>query len=497
MKKVISIILCLVMVFALSVPAFAAEDVKCPHIYVPGIVTSAVYTDKDNPTDNILNFDKDEITALVSGELAPAFIVYAADKNVDKLAKSVSSAVNEFFADWFNNSDGTAKGNSGAVVRYPSETAINNAGRMVFDYDWRGNPFDIAAELNEYINYITSTGKYDKVALSSHSLGSVVVLTYLSVYGYDKIMGVVLDTPTIDGVTYVGELFCGEAEITSEALAAYFEGVLGFTEYEEILESLLDILVMAGVTDSVSDFLDDALKKIYPTLFKETLVPMFGYWPTIWAMVPEDSFDKAVEYIFDDFCKGQDLSSLRGKIEDYNSLVRKGRKETLRNFDEVGRIGIISRYGFSALPITSSWDLLGDGVVETRSNSLGAITAVAGESFGEDYLKNKDMKYISPDKTVDASACLFPEKTWFVKNLIHVIGDKIVPLHSQILFNEEEATCDSFAVPRFTFYNAQTNSYETDETQPEIKEELTPFKMLLNFLKALFLKIADFFRGRK
>ena len=163
----------------------------------------------------------------------------------------------------------------------------------------------------------------------------------------------------------------------------------------------------------------------------------------------------------------------------------------------MGRIGIISRYGFSALPITSSWDLLGDGVVETRSNSLGAITAVAGESFGEDYLKNKDMKYISPDKTVDASACLFPEKTWFVKNLIHVIGDKIVPLHSQILFNEEEATCDSFAVPRFTFYNAQTNSYETDETQPEIKEELTPFKMLLNFLKALFLKIVDFFRGRK
>ena len=116
MKKIISIILCLVMVFALSVPAFAAEDVKCPHIYVPGSVTSAGYTDKDNPTDNILNFDKDEITALVSGELAPAFIVYAADKNVDKLAKSVSSAVNEFFADWFNNSDGTAKGNSGAVV---------------------------------------------------------------------------------------------------------------------------------------------------------------------------------------------------------------------------------------------------------------------------------------------------------------------------------------------------------------------------------------------
>ena len=497
MKKFISLILCLIMVFAMGVPAFAAEDIKCPVVYVPGIASSNIYNDKDNPTEIITNYEKEEITALIRDEIAPAFIVYAADQNSDKLAKTVSSALNEFFADWFNNPDGTAKGNSGAVVKYPTKAAINAAGRLTFHYDWRGDPVEIAADLNEYINYVTSEGKYDKVALSSHSLGSVVILAYLSIYGYDKIMGVVLDTPTIDGVTYVGELLCGEAVITSDALSAYLEGALGFTEYEELLESVLDILVMAGMTDSVSDFLDGALRKIYPTLFKETLVPMFGYWPTIWAMVPEEKFDESVEYIFDDFCKDQDLSVLRGKVEAYNDLVRKNRKETLKEFDETGRLAIISRYGYSSLPITGSWALLGDGVVETRSNSLGATTAPAGSCFSDEYLQDKDMKYISPDKTVDASTCLFPEKTWFIKNLMHTVTDKTAPLYSELLFGEEEATCDNSAVARFTFFDTQSGSFGSDETLPEKEEKLTPMQMLFNFLKALFKKLADLFSGNR
>ena len=497
MKKIISLTLCLVMLLALSAPAFAAEDILCPHVFVPGIATSPIYTDKDNPTDDILDITNEEITELVTSELAPAFVVYAADKDADKLAKSVSESLNEFFAGWFNNSDGTAKGNSGAILKYPSEAYINKAGTCIFDYDWRGDPVEIAAQLNDYINYVTDNGKYDKVTLSSHSMGSLVIVAYLSIYGYDKVQGVVLDTPTIDGVTYIGELFCGEAEITSDAIAAYLEGVLGFTDYQELLESVLDILVMAGMTDSLSDFLDGALKKIYPTLFKETLLPLFGYWPSIWAMVPEESIDSAMEYIFDEYCKGQDLSVLRGKVESYNTLVRASRKETLREFDEKGRMAVISRYGYSSLPLTGSWQLLGDCVVETRSNSLGATTAPAGECFGDDYLEGKDMKYISPDKTVDASTCLFPEKTWFIKNLAHMEVSDAMPLHIELLYSQQEATCDSFTTPRFTVYNSQTESFDTDESVPEKNEKLTPMEILFNFLKALVEKIINFFTGKK
>ena len=497
MKKLICLILCLVMMSALSAPAFAAEYVRCPHIYVPGFASSSIYTDKDNPTDNIMNFDKEELISLVSNELAPAFIVYAADKNTDKLAKTVSGALNELLADWFNNPDGTPKGNSGAVLRYPSESEINAAGRLTFRYDWRGDPLVVAAQLNDYINYVTENGKYDKVALSSHSMGSIIITTYLSVYGSDKITGIVFDSPTIDGITYIGELLNCRTVVTTASFTAAMKTLMSENEYEELVSSFLDIFEMAGITDSVSEFLDSALEKIYPTLCKETLIPLFGYWLPIWAMVPEAQVEESIEFIFDDLCKDQDLSELRSKIEAYNDIVRKNRYQTLTDFDSNGRFAVISRYGYSNLPVTDAWSLLGDSVVETKSSSLGAVTAPVGECLSEEYLEGKDMKYISPDKTVDASTCLFPEKTWFIKNFTHSDASSSLPLHSKLLFAETEATCDNFELSRFTVFDGEDESFPEDESEPVKNEELTPLQILFNFLKALFQKIADFFKGSK
>lgn len=493
MKKLISIILCIVMLLSLSVNVLGAEDVKCPIVYVPGIASSDIYTDKDNPTKTITEFEDDALSQAVKEEIVPAFIVYAADRNADKLAKTVSDSLNELFADWFNNPDGTAKGNSGVILRYPSQEQINAAGRLTFSYDWRGDPIEIASQLNDYINYVISTGKYDKVALASHSLGSVIITAYLSIYGYDKVMGVVFDSPSIDGVTYIGELLNCRTEVTAASLSAALKTLLSESEYKDLVSSSLDIFEMAGITDSLSVFLDSALKKIYPTVCKETLVPLFGRWLTIWAMVPQSHIDESMEFVFDNLLAQEDLSVLRGKVEEYNSLVRKNRKETLLEFDKVGRFAVISRYGYSNLPITDSWSLLGDSVVETKSSSLGAVTAAVGECFSDEYLEGKDMKYISPDKTVDASTCLFPEKTWFIKNFTHSDAKHAISLYPQFLFAQEELTCDSSEMPRFTVFNAETESFDTDETLSVKTEKLTPLQRLFNFLRALFEKLADLF----
>ena len=496
MKKIMCLIISLIMALSLCMPAFASEDVKCPHVYVPGFASSTIYTDKDNPTESIMNFEKEELISFVSAELAPAFIVYAADKDADKLAATVSSGLNELFADWFNNPDGTAKGNAGVVLRYPSKSEIDAAGRLSFRYDWRADPFEVAAQLNDYINYVIENGKYDKVALSSHSMGSVIITTYLSVYGSDKITGIVFDSPTIDGITYIGELLNCRTVVTTASLTAAMKTLMSENEYEEIVSSFLDIFEMAGMTESVSDFLDGALEKIYPTLCKETLIPLFGYWLPIWAMVPESQVEESIEFIFDGICKDQDLSVLRSKVEAYNSLVRENRYQTLTDFDKKGRFAVISRYGYSNLPITDSWSLLGDSVVETKSSSLGAVTAPVGECLSDEYLEGKDMKYISPDKTVDASTCLFPEKTWFIKNFTHSDASSALPLHSKLLFAQTEATCDNFELPRFTAFDGADESFPEDESAPVKNEKLTPFKILFNFLKALFNTIKNFFKGR-
>lgn len=493
-KKILSAVLCLVLVLTLTVPAFASEEaIKCPTVYVPGIASSYIYTDINEPSERIDEVDKEAVTAMIRDEIVPALIVYAADGDEDKLAHKISEAVNGVFEDWFNNPDGTPVGDAGAINTYPDVISENS--RLVFRYDWRGDPIVLAAQLNDYIDYVTKTAGTDKVALTSHSLGSVVILAYLSLYGYDKVAGIVLDSPVIDGVAYLGDLLCGETEITAQAFSLFFKGVMGATEYEDLVSSSLEILELSDVPELASDFLDNIFEKIGPVFFRETLVPLFGHWLTIWAMTPESKVEQAVEFVFGN-SEDEDTLALKNKIESYNSLVRKDRKETLLNFDKQGRIAIISRYGFSSLPVTSSWELLGDSVIETKSSALGATTSIVGECLSDEYLEDKDMKYISPDKTIDASTCLFPEKTWFVKNLLHTEAGVTGELQRQLLFGEEEATCDNSSVPRFTVYDYETQSFNTDDSVPAKAEKTSPLQKLFNFLAALFDRLISFFTGK-
>jgi hypothetical protein len=80
-------------------------------------------------------------------------------------------------------------------------------------------------------------------------------------------MGVVFDTPAIDGLTSVGELFSGKATFASEGIAALLKMVIGTTEYEELWSSVVDIFSLAGINESLSDFLNDAYEKIHISNF--------------------------------------------------------------------------------------------------------------------------------------------------------------------------------------------------------------------------------------
>ncbi|MBO7319370.1 MAG: hypothetical protein J6V06_05045 [Clostridia bacterium] len=497
-KKFISILICILMISALAVPVFAAGNtVKYPTIFVQGLQSSTLYTDTENPTESIAIPDASTLVELIKQEVLPAFIVYAANKDIDKLALTLTSVANEAFKHWANNPDGTPVGNSGAINNYPDPVTLNGDSQIYFKYDWRGDPLVIASDLNDYINYIIDNTAYDKVAISSHSLGGIVTLTYLSLYGYDKVAGIVFDSPAIEGVEYVGDLFCGEIEITSEGVLTFLKGTLGENEYKELISSSLDILEMAGLSELVIGTFDDAIDKITPILFKETLLPIFGSWLSIWAMVPPERIDEAVSYVFDDFCKDQDLSVIRGKIEEYNRVVRDNRIDTLLGYDEVGRVAVISRYGHTCFPITSSWNLIGDAVIETQSTSFGAVTAPLGDYFSDEYLEGKDMKYISPDKTIDASSCLFPEKTWFIKEILHEEIKYTKHMHSQLLFGDEEATCDNSEFARFSIFDRETDTISADSSKPQKAEEPTPLQRLFNFLKALLDKLIAFFSKDK
>lgn len=491
LTKLLALSLAFIMAFAVMPVSFAAGTDSCPVIYVPGIASNKLYHDVNDPDSAFAFPSVDEIKKMFTEKIAPALIVYAADKDSDKLAGVISDQFNIIFADYFNNADGSAKENSGAILQYPASVSKNS--RLRFDWDWRCDPFDAAAKLNDFINYAISKSDSEKVAITSHSLGSVVILTYLSVYGDSKISGIVYDTPVVDGVNYLGEFLLGNFETDGEALISAVKGIFSASEDRAFAESIMDVFSLAGIPDELSDLFNSVLDEVAPVIFSDTLVPLFARWPSIWAMVPEKDFETAVDFIFTDYLTCSDSVKLREKIEKYSS-VRNARYATLVDFDKESRFAVISRYGFSSLPLMDRWAETGDTVVETKSSSLGAITAPVGEHFDNAYLEGKDAKYISPDKTVDASSCLFRDKTWFIKGVQHSQTDVTGPLYNSLLFGEEEATCDNTALSRFTVYDAETDSIVDDNGKPEENGKKSPLKVLFNFLRELFKKILSFFK---
>ena len=56
-----------------------------------------------------------------------------------------------------------------------------------FRYDWRLDPYETAARLREYIDYMKELTGFDTVSLVGFSQGATVLNTYLTTYGYEDL----------------------------------------------------------------------------------------------------------------------------------------------------------------------------------------------------------------------------------------------------------------------------------------------------------------------
>ena len=74
------------------------------------------------------------------------------------------------------------------------------------------------------------------------------------------------------------------------------------------------------------------------------------------------------------------------------------------------------------LPLTPDMNYNADGIIETNRTSGGAFVADRGQTLPENYKQKVNYKtnMISPDRVIDASTCLVPQYTWFMKGLNHV-----------------------------------------------------------------------------
>ncbi len=424
LKNFIAVVLCVLMLMPLSFAFTASNEIiiekNVPQVNVVGLFGTTVYEDTDDvKSDTRWPISDGRFLDLIKNE-KDFLIESILTLDGDSLESRLIPKLKKLFEPYALDSSGELKNKTGIDFDWPDKSEIKKDSCIDFYYDWRLDPFATADELNRFIDYVIETSGCKKAALSAHSCGGVITNAYLSKYGSEKQQSIFLVSSAGQGTTFLGELMSGNFTLKGDSIEGFLKYLFTDSEYENLKAVAFSIINRTGIADGLLNLSDSAFSKAHDSLLNEFLIPILGTWPTIWAMTPDEYIDSAKNYVFDKIFKddGNDYSKLIEKIENYQVSVREKRKEILLDADKNCNLGVFSCYGYSSIPVSSSWYSMTDGVVDTKYTSLGATTTKYGKALSDSRLDSADPESISPDKTIDASTCLFPKQTWFVKTII-------------------------------------------------------------------------------
>ncbi len=471
-KVVLSVVLAMILVAMTMAPAFASGK-KCdcgtaPIVQVRGI-GETLYDGEGNPVFSAENIIKGILPAI------PSLTYYLATGDTDVLVDGLKQAVKDIFApvSYDNNLNRDTvvqveNYTSDPIESYVDFTAeevgseyilgqaiYNELGEghsYLFIYDWTANPFDIAADLNEFIEEVKEKSGHDKVSICAESMGGCMTNTYLALYGYDDVENLVMANAAFNGLEMLGQLFIGNPEIDGEALAGLIvQSIYGSAEYASLIPYI-------PVFEQLALFANDLFEQAGDRIYEEVLIPVFGYLPSFWCFIPEYHFEEAMKKMLPD--AGPKLLEF---VNEYYEKVASKTSDRVKEMVESEEVNYfcVSNYNKFIAPVTKTARWNSDGVIETYNTSGFATVADMGTTLGADYVQAVDMgrNMISPDNVVDASTCQAPMQTWFTKNWGHIaynLNDGTCDFYIWLLTANEQYTIDSNPqYPQFMYYNSE------------------------------------------
>lgn len=430
-QKLISVLLCLVMMLSLFVPAVsAAESKNIPIVFVGGRGTTL--HDKDCNVIYPMDFDKKQYILDACKEILPLLGTAVLTNNYDKYCDAFYEKVAAVYDEVVLPPSGVPENGSHSPFTWTKQALAkkvrkdNDPYRLndyAFYYDWRVDMWGVADSLNAYINDVIEVTGSDKVNLVGRCMGGNIVAAYLTKYGADKINKCLFYATTANGTFECGGPFSGQLEVEGEALARYASDILGDDCLNEFIRTALNLYNEATGMKLPVKMVTFIYNKIYENLVPRLLMSTYASFPSYWEMVDPAHYDAAKQFAFAG--KEAEYADFIAQIDNYHYNVMLPLHDTLRTLEANGlKIYVVAKYGKQMVPITKEADCLGDDTVELTSSSFGATCAKVNSVLSKDYIAAQTEKglerYISPDKQVDASTCLFPDKTWFVKNSKHL-----------------------------------------------------------------------------
>lgn len=435
MKRIVSLLLCVLMVFSLSLPAFAAaEPEEYPTIYVTGAQTNDLYSAEG---ERIWGSMSDiDFKSFLSESIMPCIeelLKGAAVRDYEAYAKKLNSYVVPLFEKVVLDKNGEAS-NGSHPANHSSTVAVSSkqSGYGMWDfrfwYDWRLSPVTTAEELKNYIDRVIGTTKKDKVQLVGRCYGANVIQAYITLYkdhALEYVSDVAYFASSVAGIDFMSALFSGEVVLDSKAVTNFVEYYL---EEENLIEddilsdfvyALLELFNQAKLLGIGTDTLLLLFDEIKYDLIPEVLPSIIGTWPSYWAMVTPELYEKARDFIFAE--NKQEYAGLIEKTDEYHYNVQLVAEETILELQDKGiNFYNFTKYGYPDMPLYEGAANESDSTTSVPRQSFGAECADYGETFSKEYLDSlTDKTYLSPDLKINAATALIPERSWFVKGLHH------------------------------------------------------------------------------
>jgi hypothetical protein len=205
-------------------------------------------------------------------------------------------------------------------------------------------------------------------------------------------------------------------------------------------------------------------------------------------MVNPELYEASRDFIFAG--REDEYAGFIAKTDKFHYEVQLQTEETILELQEKGiNFYIFTKYGFPDFPLYEGATNQSDGYTSVKKQSFGAVSADFGEVLSEEYINGlSDKTYLSPDYKIDASTCLIPERSWFVKNLYHSYFEVLHPMTLEIM--RYDLTVESEKYPQYIYHeNDKLTVMEgTDEDYNKVTESVFVkfarlFKLIGEYIK--------------
>ena len=518
LKTTAAIVLTAVLLALIPVSAFASDG-SCGCGYDPFTIIHGTSLEqmKTNPdgTRTALFEDGDYVSQIIDTALPDAFLGLTTGY-WDPYCKKVLDIILPAFEGFAPSTDGVIPEGSDIGWSWNYDTIRSAHGYDMgtanhYFLDARKSTRSVAEDLNEFIETSKSKTGHDKVELIGRCESNAALLDYLYEYArpdnYAGLDSVVFSDLGFMGINYVQDLFAGTVKIDGDCAYRFF--VSG--DFSGIID--------ASMTDAIRQIIDELQKvygieitaamanRVYRQLKDKLIAPILrAYYarePGLWTFVNE-KFDTAVEYLFPTNELKAEFAPIIAEARWFHENVQKNAATIITEMRDAGvRVAVDLEYGFPQYPLSEDAAEVGDKLTGAKYKSIGATVSDIDTTLSDEYIASREAAgygaYISPDRQIDASTCLLPDTTWFIKNINHEWPAQLDAHYLGFCRHQFDDVFSDPDHPQYLLYDPAKPVFvpltaENDIT-PKFQTPKNLLQKIVQFFRDLFERIRKVFTG--